>query len=162
MKPVECRFEAEVLGAVLEGCWPERADADLVAHAAACAICSEVAAVAVAMAESREEIGAPPAIPDSGLVWWVAQRRARLEAAEIANRPIRATQTIALVCAIAIVCGYFGAVASRVGSSLGDLDVAARLGAAARLLAEHAGLALAIAAVILLVPAVAYLAIGRE
>jgi len=169
MTPVECQFESEVLGAVLEARWPERTDAGLVAHVAGCAICSEIVTIAGAIAASREEIGAPAAIPDSGLVWWLAQRRARLEAAEIANRPIRATQGIALVCAVALLCAYFGAVAlrfqaalGRMASGAGGLDMAGRLAAAARLLTEHGGLALAMAAVLLLVPAAAWLAIGRE
>jgi len=169
MKRLECRFESEVFRAVFQGRWPGRADPDLAAHVAHCAICSDIVTVAGAIEESREETAAPPAIPNSGLVWWMAQRRARLEAAEIAARPIQAAQAIALVCAAILFCAYSGAVVSRFVAALarlspdkGDLDIAARLSAAASLLAGHAGLALAAAAVLLLVPAAAYLAIGRD
>jgi hypothetical protein len=76
---------------------------------------------------------------------------------------------VALVCAIALFCVYFGVVASRFLAALGRIasgqvgnDIWARFTAATMHLAEHAGLALAMAAVLLVIPAAAYLAIGRE
>lgn len=169
MTPWECEFASEVSDAVLQARWPERTDADLVAHVAGCAICSDIVIIAGAFEESRDEISVPAGLPDSGRVWWLAQRRARLEDAEIANRPIKTAQVIALVCAVVLLCAYFGAIATRflaaigrIASGSGNRDIAARLAAATRLLAEHAGLALAMGAVLLLLPAAAYLAMGRE
>jgi len=86
--PVECEFESEVLAAVLESRWPARTDAALVTHVAGCAICGDIVTIAGAIAGSRDQVSSPAVIPDSGRVWWVAQRRARLEAAEIAARSI--------------------------------------------------------------------------
>ena len=169
MTPIECAFESEVLAAVLETRWPDQAGGDLVAHVAHCAICSDLVTIAVAVEESREALDARPVIPDSGRVWWLAQRRARLEAAELANRPLRVARVAALACAIGLFCAYFGALSSwaraalgRMASGTGDLDIAARLASASRLLAAHSGVALAMAAVLLLVPAAVYLTIGRE
>lgn len=169
MTPVECELESEVLAAVLQGRWPERADARLRAHVAGCGICSDVAAIAGAIEGAREEMSASAVIPDSGRVWWLAQRRARREAAEAANRPIAVAQAIAFACAAGLLCANFRA-ASRwlepalrgIASAMGDFDLGAWLSSATRLLAEHGALALAVAAVLFLVPAAAYLAMGRE
>ena len=121
------------------------------------------------MEDGRRGLDARRVIPDSGRVWWLAQRRARLEAAELANRPMGVARSIALACIIALLGAYFGAVSAwvraalgRITAGTGDLDIAARLASATRLLAEHGGLALGMAAVFLLVPAAVYLAIGRE
>jgi len=165
MMPIECRFESEILGAVLEGRWPERTEPELVAHTATCPICSEILTVSAAMEEARDAI-APPALPGSGRVWWLAQRRAQLEAAEIAARPIQVAQILALVAAAVLLCVYFGAAVTRLLAGIGrmaagntEAELAAHLSAA---ILGHAGLALGIAAVLLVVPAAAYLAIGRE
>lgn len=169
MMPVECEFESEVLAAVLQGRWPERADARLREHVAACGICSDVAAIAGAIEGAREEMSAIAVIPDSGRVWWLAQRRARLEAAASANRPITVAQAIALACAVVLVCANFGAASAwfrpslrRIASGMGGFDLGAWLTSATTLLAEHGAIALAMAAVLLLVPAAAYFAMGRE
>lgn len=169
MTPSDCEFASDVLSAVLEARWPARTDAGLVAHVAGCTICSDITLIAGAIQDSRGETGAPAVIPDSGRTWWLAQRRARLEDAEMANRPIKAAQAVALVCAVALLCAYCGAVATRflaairrIPSGGVDHEIAARLAAAARLLAAHTGLALAMGAVLLLAPAAAYLAMGRE
>jgi hypothetical protein len=134
--PVACEFEAEVLAAALHGHW----DNELRSHVANCAICADVATIGTAIDASRETA---PAIPDSGRVWWLAQHRARLEAAEAANRPMLAAQVIALVCLCALLSSYLPS-------------------AVTRLWAEHGMLALAMGAVLLVVPAAAWLAMGRE
>lgn len=169
MKPVECEFESETLAAVKQGRWPGRVDAELHAHVAGCGICSDIAAVAGAFEEAREELCAQAAIPDSGRMWWRAQFRARREAAEAAGRPITAAQAIALACAAGLFGACFGAVSTWFQSALRwvvagveAVDFPALLAAAAALLAEHAALVLGMAAVLLLLPAAVYLAIGRD
>lgn len=102
MKPVDCEFETETLAAVIQSGWPERADTQLRAHVSACAICSEIAAVAESIEAAREETRASAVVPDSGRVWWLAQMRARREAGEAAGRPITAAQVIALACAVGL------------------------------------------------------------
>ncbi len=165
MKPVECEFEAEALAAVRQGRWPGQADADLRTHVAGCGICAEIVAIASAFEESREELVAQAVIPDSGRFWWRAQLRARREAAEAAGRPITAAQAIAFACAAGLLGACFGAVSTWfqsalqwVASSIASIDFSALFAAAA----EHSILLLAMAVVLLLVPAAVYLAIGKE
>jgi hypothetical protein len=169
MTPVECEFEAEVLAATLQGRWPERADAELRAHVARCAICSDVAAIAGAIEDARAEMSACAAIPDSGRVWWAAQLRARREAAEAANRPLTVAQVVAFVCAVGLLGASFRATSTwfhsaigRVASGVSGFDTSAWIASAAKLLAEHGALALAMAAVLFLIPAAAYVAMGRD
>ena len=168
MPPVDCEFESEVLAAVLQSRWPGRADAGLRAHAAACAICSDVAAVAAAIDEAREDMRASVAVPDSGAVWWRAHMRARREAVKAAGRPITAAQVFALACAAGLLGACFGATSNafqaaigRIASAVAAFDWRAFLSSAAALLASHAALALGIVAVLLLAPALVYL-IARE
>src|SRR5579859_3208289 len=102
MKPVECEFEAEVLTAVLQSRWPDRMDAELRAHALQCEICCDVAGVAAAIEQGREEARSEAVIPDSGRVWWLARLRARREAAEAASHAITATQFVALTSVVGL------------------------------------------------------------
>jgi hypothetical protein len=153
MTPLECEFESEVLAAVLQARWPERVDSQLREHVAACPICSDVATIAGAIEDTRQEMSARAVIPNSGRVWWLAQLRARREAAEAANRPMTAVQVIAFVCAVGLLVGCFRA------ASIWFSPVFARI---ASVMVEHAALALAMAAVLFLVPAGVYLALGRD
>jgi predicted anti-sigma-YlaC factor YlaD len=153
MTPLECEFESEVLAAVLQARWPGRVDAQLRAHVAACPICSDVAAIAGAIEETREAMNARAVIPNSGRVWWLAQLRARREAAKAANRPMTAVQVVAFVCAVCLLAGCV-----RIASTWLS-PVFARIASG---MLEHAVLALAMAAVLFLVPAGVYLALGRD
>jgi hypothetical protein len=169
MKPVECEFETEVLAALLQSRWPERVDANLRAHVLDCTICSDVAAIAGAVDNAREELRAGAIVPDSGRVWWLAQLRARREAAEAAGRPITAAQAIAFACAVGLLGACFGATSTWfqsalrwTRSSLAGFDVKALVLSAIGLLVEHGALALAMAVVLLLVPTAVYIALGRD
>jgi hypothetical protein len=169
MKPVECEFESEVLAAVLQSRWPQRVDASLRSHAAGCTICSDVAAIAGAVDDAREELHADAIVPDSGRVWWIAQLRARREAAQAAGRPITAAQTIACACAVGLLGACFGATSTWFQSalrwircSIASFDMKTPLLSAIKLLTEHGALALAMALVLLLVPTVVYIALGRD
>ena len=162
MKRVDCEFEADVLSAVLQCRWPDHVDAGLRAHVATCEICADVAAIAGAIDGAREEMRATATVPDSGRVWWVAQLRARREAAETASRPIAAIQWIAFACAAGLLAAYCSATATWLRSALRWVDVSAWLPSATTLLTEHAALVIAMAAVFFLIPAAVYLAIGRD
>src|SRR5229473_5634215 len=118
MKPVDCEFEPEALAAALQSRWPERVDPDLRAHVARCTICSDVVAIARAVDDAREEMRASAVVPDSGRVWWLAQLRARREAAEAAGRPITAAQVIAFACAIGLLGACIGATSAWFQSTL--------------------------------------------
>jgi hypothetical protein len=153
MTPLECEFESEVLAAAVQGRWPDRVDAQLRAHVAACRICSDVAAIAGVFEDARADISARAVIPNSGRVWWLAQLRARREAAEAANRPLIAVQVVAFICAVCLLGWCFRAASTWLS------PVVARIASG---MVEHAVLALAMAAVFFLVPAGVYLALGRD
>ena len=168
MRPMECEFEADVLAAVLQSRWPERVEAPLRAHAALCPICRDVALVAAAIDGAREEGRPHVAVPDAGRVWWVAQRRARREAARAAGRPITAVQVAALACAMGIVGACFGATSAWFQSALRRLGAAAAeahlplLDSAASAIAAHGVLAIALVTLLLLLPAALCLAVWRD
>ena len=88
MNETDCLHEEDVADAVMSGRWPGGCDAELVAHAASCAICDDVIAVAGALCEDASQACAVARIPPAGLMWWRAQLRARHDVAESAGRPI--------------------------------------------------------------------------
>ncbi len=158
MKLVECEFELDVLAAALHSRLPDH----LRAHVEACAICSDVAAIAGAIDDAREEMRASAVIPDSGRVWWLAQMRARREAAKAAGRPITAVQVIALACAVGLLGACFGATSLWFQSALRRVESTLAGFSASAFLAEHGLIVLAMAFVLLFVPGAVYLALGRE
>jgi hypothetical protein len=102
-------------------------------------------------------------VPDSGRVWWLAQLRARREAAEAAGRPIAAVQVIAFACAVGLLGACFGATSTWFQAALGRMaSSVAALPSATTLLAGHGVLVLAVAAVLFVVPTAVYLAMGRD
>ncbi len=165
MKPVECEFESEVLAAVLQSRWPDRVDADLRTHALGCEICSDVARVAGAIDDAREEMRAAVVVPDAGRVWWLARLRARREAAESASHAITATQVIALTCVVGLLGACFGATSAwfqwvlrSLASSVAGLDLETLVA----LLVEHGAIAAGMVVVLFVVPGAVYLAMGRD
>lgn len=169
MKPVECAFEADALAAVLQSSWPDRADAHLRAHVEECAICSDVVAIASAVEDARQEMRECAVVPDSGRVWWLAQLRARREAADAAGRPISAAQAIAFASAVGLLGACFGATSTRfqsticwIASSVASIHAKAFFPSAIALLVEHGALVLATAVVIFLVPTAVFIALGRD
>jgi len=162
MKQIECEFEADVLAGALQPRMPEH----LRAHVATCPICSDVAAIAAAIDDARDEMRAaliiPGAIPDSGRVWWLAQMRARREATKAAGRPITAVQVIALACAVGLLGACFGATSLWFQSALGRVESTLAGFSAGAFVAEHSLIVLAMAFVLLLIPGAVYLALGRE
>jgi len=173
MMKVECEFEAEVLSAVMQSRWPERVDAALRAHVSGCAICSDVAAIASAVDKAREELRVSAIVPDSGRVWWLAQLRARREAAEAAGHPITAAQAIAFACAAGLLGAGFGATSTWfqaavrsalrwVALGVAEFDLKGLVLSAAAVFGSHLALALAAAVMFFLVPTAVYFALGRD
>jgi hypothetical protein len=169
MNPVECEFESEVLAAALQSRWPDRVDAQLRAHVAGCAVCSDVIVISRAIDDAREQAYACASVPDSARVWWHAQLRARREAAQTAGRPITAAQVMACACAVGLLGACFGATSTWFQSALGTvtstvigLNGKSLLPSATTLIAEHGALVLATAAVLFLVPAAVYWALLRD
>jgi hypothetical protein len=142
----ECEFESEVLAAVLQSRWPERVDASLRAHAAQCIVCSDAAAIAGSIETAREEMRSLASVPSAGRVWFLAQLKARREAARAAARPILVVQLIAAASACGLTGACFGASSLRAAGEL----------------ASHSLIALAVCAAFLLLPAAAWLAVRKE
>lgn len=96
MNAGSCPRERDVLDLVVVGQWPARADEALTRHVAGCAVCAEVAAVAVLLHEAAEA-GPVPTLPDASVVWYRAQVRAREEAVRRATRPMNVVTAAAAV-----------------------------------------------------------------
>jgi hypothetical protein len=116
--PRECPHEADVLTAVSTRRWPDRAPAELVAHAKACAICADVLAVAEAFETDLEEAPPMPRPPDATVVWLRAQMRARIENERLAARPITVAQAVGLATGVGVMGAVFGASATWFQSGL--------------------------------------------
>jgi hypothetical protein len=157
-RPLECEFEGDVLAAVIQSRWPSRVDPELRAHVEGCGICRDVAVVAAAIEESREELRGAAVIPDSGRVWWIAQMRARREAAKAAARPITITEMVAFACAIGLLGACFGATSTWFQELLAWIG-GQKVGP---MLAAHSLLAAAMVALLLAIPAAVYLVVGRD
>lgn len=100
--PTECPREAEIVSAVHAGQWPQGEGAELARHAAQCGVCREVAAVACGFDAERRSVNRVVSVPSAARVWWRAQMRSRLEAAEVAAQPLTVAQGIGAACAIAL------------------------------------------------------------
>jgi hypothetical protein len=85
---LECPQEELVVRAVLTRAWPSGCDDTLVAHAAGCEVCREVAGIAELMREDNEDSRGEMLVPAAGQVWWRAAVRARLESTHAATRPM--------------------------------------------------------------------------
>jgi len=161
MTAIECGREDEVVEAIAFGRWSVERSPELVAHAAGCAICRDVADVALALHDDREAVMGDAHPPTAGVVWWRATVRARAEAAHTAMQPITVLQGVAGAC----MAGATAALASAAwrwmdpADRIGDLlsRFAADHGAAGGFTFEHALLAvLGIAICLVLAPVALY------
>jgi len=91
-----CRREAEMLERLQDG----RPDAELREHAAECASCAEVIALAGAVLEDRGTLMREAQLPGSGLVWWRTTMRLRRDAARRALRMARLIQVVLVTVAL--------------------------------------------------------------
>ena len=134
--PTECPREAEIVAAVHAGQWPQRPESELARHAAQCGVCGEVAAVAVSFHAERRSANRVASVPSAARVWWRAQMRSRLEAAEVASQPLTVAQGIGAACAVALallsirwgwpstpaVSGWLARFAGDATATLGSID----------------------------------------
>jgi hypothetical protein len=106
---IECPRESDVLDALTSARWPHRVNRELAEHVEACAICTDVVAVAAAMRDEHDVARQQASIPSSGQVWWRAQMRARQAAIREASRPIAMAQGVAAVLALGLTAtaGWF-------------------------------------------------------
>ena len=84
MKRFHCDKETEIIEALRRGSF----DAELMKHAASCAICADTLAVSQGLLRDN---GATPALPDSDFLWWKGQLASQHLAVE------QATHSIALI-----------------------------------------------------------------
>lgn len=105
MKADRCDRESAVLEALLAGRWPDACDEELRAHAADCAVCSEVVLVSQILRQEDAAALAQARLPAPGLVWWKAQIRARRAAAERAAAPIAIVERLSAVCVVLSLLG---------------------------------------------------------
>jgi hypothetical protein len=122
---LECPREQDVLDAAAAKRWPDRVDAALRDHVAACAICADVVEIAVAFLDDRECAHAEAPVPPAAVVWWRSQIRAREEAARMAVRPIALVQAVATICVALVSIAVAPAASAWVRSlvmSLGAAD----------------------------------------
>jgi hypothetical protein len=78
-----------------------------------------VAEAITAEASSARSEAAPPA---AAVVWWRAQRRARQEAAQLADKPIAVVHALAIACGAGLALTLAGIVMTAVRGSLGWLS----------------------------------------
>jgi hypothetical protein len=90
---IDCTREEDVVALVLSGRWPDGADADLRAHAEACAVCADVIAIAPVLRADQQQL-AHVQVPGAGQIWWRSAIRARADAARAAARPMVWLQAI--------------------------------------------------------------------
>lgn len=166
----DCVHEPRIVAAVLDGEWPHRADDDLIAHAAECMTCREVAALADAIHDDHERARFEVRVPAAGQVWWRSAIRARLESTHAATRPMTwlhgVTGAIALGVLLALVSlawPMIGPLAARAWAAVVPLfpsaEAAAALASGLRL---SLMLGLAAAALILLAPLALYFALSDD
>ena len=115
---IECNREQDVLDALAAQRWPERCDAELRAHVAECAVCTDLVTVAAALLDDHEVAHRDARLPSSGVVWWRAQLRARDEDARAAARPIAFVQGAAASAAVWLIVALVRSVPAE---SLGGL-----------------------------------------
>lgn len=161
----ECAHEREVLDLVLADRWPDRTDADTLAHVADCAVCADVVSVALAMrdVQALEPVEAAP-VPDATLVWWRAQLRAHEDAGRKAARPIAMVQGVGIgiagVAALSLGRTFWPWIREYVG---GASAVASGVAAStAAVVAAAPWLTLAIVVSLVAAPVAVYFALGRE
>src|SRR6478672_11658013 len=100
MARVECVHEADVLTAVTTRRWPHRVESELRDHVMTCDVCADLVAVLAAFDGEADAAIARTRVPDSAIVWWKSQMRARQEAARLAVRPITVAQAVAFAMAL--------------------------------------------------------------
>lgn len=83
--------------------------AELEAHVAACASCTELRLVAGALLDDRAAAMLEAPIPSAGTMWWRMLVRRRHDAQAMARRALLIGQAATLAIAIALVVSFFGA-----------------------------------------------------
>jgi hypothetical protein len=146
MSAETCVREAELLAALQRGC----VGPELAAHAAGCAACGELRAVAGALLEDRAAALAAARLPAAGTLWWRMRLRHRRDAEAAARRSLVVGQAVTLAVAVALLVAFFGAELVEVARGL------------AATLRVHTVPALALGALGLLAPLAGWIAVRQR
>lgn len=82
--------------------------AELEAHVASCAACTELRLVAGALLDDRAETMLKAPVPSAATMWWRMRARQRQEAEARARQSLLIGQAATLIIAIALVISFFG------------------------------------------------------
>lgn len=104
MSAARCPREDELLDALGR----DFVGAELDAHAATCASCSELRLVAGALLDERVEAISQAPVPSAGTMLWRMHMRYRQEAQAVARRSLLVGQAVTLAVAIGLVVLLFG------------------------------------------------------
>lgn len=165
-----CSHENDVVAAVLSRRW-DAADEGLKAHAADCEVCRDVVAVAGLLSADQERSRYEVHVPAAGQIWWRSAVRARLEAAQAAERPLTWFHGIAGACAVGLALAIIGMTWPSIREMLAWFAGAAfgtesRIGDVASLvtaiLQKSLPLAFVIAACLVLAPVALYFALSDD
>lgn len=118
MRRNECPREADLLDALQTTAWPDACGQDLRTHVRECHFCEELAAIVLPLLDEHRTATREARVPSSAIVWWKSQRRARLEAAMAAARPIAIWQYLCAACAVGLMAGALGYVSPAVRTAL--------------------------------------------
>jgi hypothetical protein len=169
MLPYECRTEADVLQAVVEGQWPDQCDRGLLAHVEGCSTCRDLVAVAPLLREDAAAAGRAASVPSAGTVWYRAQLRMRADAEQRAVRPVHLTAALAAACTCGLLAGALTLGSAWVRGMFAQLvDVPLRFpwpspdGPAIVGRVMDNGMPLGVVAILLLATAVALVVANRE
>jgi hypothetical protein len=166
----ECARERELVEAMTSPGWPESDASQLRHHARDCAGCREVIALAEALRADRDAVLIEAHLPSASYVWWRAQVRVRLEAAQEAERPITIAQALASVALVALAAsaGGIGWVMARGGTvwdrltGLYRLDGSNIISVILNAPALAFAVAITLACVVVLTPIVFFVALSEE
>jgi hypothetical protein len=110
-----CPHESDVLDLAAMGRWPDGAEASLRAHVATCRTCADVAIVAGSLANWQDATLAHVRVPDAGVVWRQAERRARADATRRATQPVLAVEVAAVAAIVLLAVAWGPALAAFTG-----------------------------------------------
>jgi len=155
MSVSECPREQETLAVVQAGRWPDGCDDAGRAHAEACPVCRDIVRIAALVAADYQASIRTAHVPNSGLVWWRMQRRARQEAVRTASRVITIVQAIAVAAGVAVAMGIIAATTRSFSLTPTEMS---------RTIVAQWGIPLliALAAWLALAPVAVYLAVSKD
>jgi hypothetical protein len=155
MSRSDCPLEQETLAIVQAGRWPAGCDDASRAHVDACRTCGDIVRIASLIAVDYQAGLRTARVPNSGLIWWRMQRRARQEAVRTASRVITIVQAIAVAAGVAVAMGIIFATSRSFSIAPAEMS--------STILAQWGiPLLIALAAWLALAPVAVYFAVSKD